>query len=60
LGYNIKMPFEHCEHVYRNMKQNPCPKCKGETHEINWEEQHELHREWITSGKAVSQGWWSI
>ena len=54
------MPFEHCEHVYRNMNQNPCPKCGGETHETDWKAQHELHKEWIASGKAVYGGWWSI
>lgn len=60
LGYNEFMPFEHCEHVYRNMNQNPCPKCGRDTHETDWSEQHALHKEWIASGKAVSQGWWSI
>lgn len=54
------MTFEHCEHVYRNVKSNPCEMCGKETHEINWEFQHQLHREWIDSGKATVQGWWSI
>ena len=54
-------PFEHCEHVYRDMRTNPCPKCGGDTHSINWDEQNELHREWIASGKATAEGvWWSI
>lgn len=54
------MPLEHCEHVYRDMRTNPCPKCGGDTHKTDWELVHEQHREWISSGKAVSQGWWSI
>ena len=51
---------EVCEHVYKIMNQNPCPKCGGETHETDWTYQSKLHREWIGSGKATSQGWWSI
>ena len=54
------MEFEHCEHVYRNVGQNPCPKCGKETHETNWKAQHELHKEWIASGNAKYEGWWSI
>lgn len=50
----------YCEHVYKYMGENPCPKCGGETHETNWKHQWELHKEWIASGKAVAQGWWSI
>jgi len=49
-----------CEHVYRNMGADICPKCGKPTREINWQEQWELHKEWIASGKAVAQGWWSI
>lgn len=51
---------EYCEHVYKNMNANPCPKCGGETHEIDWKYAAQLHKEWIASGKAVAQGWWSI
>jgi hypothetical protein len=54
------MPFEHCEHVYRNIGQNPCPKCGGETHETDWKRQAELHKQWHAEGKAVYEGWWSI
>ena len=49
-----------CEHVYRNMGADVCPLCGKDTHETDWQEQHKLHREWIASGKAVAQGWWSI
>lgn len=56
----MQMTFEYCEHVYKNMGENPCPKCGGETHEIDWSITHRLHKEWIDSGKAELQGWWSI
>ena len=49
-----------CEHVYKNMYAKICPSCGELTREIDWKEQHLLHEEWIASGKAVAQGWWSI
>jgi hypothetical protein len=49
-----------CRHVYEYVKADICPDCGNYTNEINWEEQHKLHKEWISSGKASSQGWWSI
>lgn len=50
----------YCEHVYKEVSINPCPICQKDSHTVNWEEQHKLHKEWIASGKAVAQGWWSI
>ena len=54
--------FEHCEHVYRNMGQNPCPKCGGETHEPNWKELNKTYRQWLKDNPDAwkSVGWWSI
>jgi hypothetical protein len=49
-----------CKHVYENMGVDICPLCGKDTHEINWTEQHKLHKKWIAEGKAVAQGWWSI
>jgi len=49
-----------CDHVYKDVGSDTCPHCDSNTHRINWEEQHALHREWVASGKAVAQGWWSI
>ena len=49
-----------CRHVYQNMNADICPLCGKDTHETNWKEQHKLHKEWIESGKATAQGWWSI
>jgi hypothetical protein len=56
----VFMSTQYCEHVYKNMNQNPCPKCGGDTHETDWGFQAELHRQWIADGKATPQGWWSI
>ncbi len=50
----------YCEHVYKYMNADHCPTCGGDTHEINWKKQWEFHKEWIASGKAELQGWWSI
>lgn len=49
-----------CDHVYQDVGSDTCPHCGSHTHRTNWEEQHRLHKEWIASGKAVAQGWWSI
>lgn len=49
-----------CEHVYKEMPEDICSLCGGYTHKTDWTEQHKLHKEWVASGKAVAQGWWSI
>lgn len=49
-----------CEHVYRDMGVSVCPLCSQPTREVDWKTQNKLHKEWIASGKAVQQGWWSI
>ena len=56
------MPLEHCEHVYRNMNTNPCPKCGGQTHEINWVEQNAIHKQWLKDNPDAYKNvtWWSI
>lgn len=51
---------QNCEHIYKNMGAPICPICGRDTHETDWSKQHELHREWIASGKAQFGGWWSI
>jgi hypothetical protein len=37
-----------------------CPDCGKDTHETDWQYQADLHKDWISSGKASRQGWWSI
>lgn len=54
------MTENYCEHVYKNMNENPCPKCKRETHETDWAYQAQLHKQWHEEGKATYGGWWSI
>jgi hypothetical protein len=49
-----------CRHVYETIREKICPDCGKETNETDWAYQHELHREWIASGKATYGGWWSI
>ncbi len=49
-----------CRHVYEYVSQSICPYCGKDTHEINWQYQWELHKDWIASGKTILQGWWSI
>ena len=64
------MPFEHCEHVYRNMNQNPCPLCGGDTHETDFKLTNDLHTQHLAEGKdapykcddcgGTIRGWWDI
>jgi hypothetical protein len=49
-----------CHHVYEYTGKDICPSCRKFTHEIDWDFTNEQHREWIASGKATLQGWWSI
>lgn len=52
--------FMYCSHVYEETETDICEKCGGNTHKTDWAFQHKLHKEWIESGKATLQGWWSI
>lgn len=49
-----------CHHVYSETGHDICPTCGNPTRETNWKLQEEQRKEWIDSGKAVAQGWWSI
>jgi hypothetical protein len=51
---------KYCDHVYKDINSDFCHNCGRDTHETNWTFQHELHRDWIASGKATAQGWTSI
>jgi hypothetical protein len=55
-----KASIKYCRHVYENLAQDICPDCGGYTHSINWKDQNDQHKEWISSGKATVQGWSSI
>ena len=35
-----------CEHVYKSIGKNICPKCNLPTHEIDWEYQNNLAKQW--------------
>ena len=49
-----------CRHVYEITGFDICPYCNKPTHETNWAQVAKLHKEWIESGHATPQGWWSI
>ena len=54
------MTLTFCRHVYEDLGEDICSSCGKDTHRIDWKQQEDLHKDWIASGKAVSQGWWSI
>jgi len=58
-----------CEHIYKNIYQDICPKCGKYTHETDFAYQRELHAKWIKDGKHLEmqcplggtiRGWWDI
>jgi hypothetical protein len=50
-----------CKHVYENMNEELCSLCGQPTHEVNWEDEAKLMREWKEANpKAAYGGWWSI
>lgn len=54
------MTLTFCRHVYEDVTEDICSHCGKETHRIDWKQQELLHKDWIESGKATAQGWWSI
>lgn len=54
------MTLSFCRHIYEEFEEDICPLCGKDTHRMNWQEQWDLHKEWIASGKATYGGWWSI
>lgn len=51
-----------CRHVYEIVGAEICPDCGRNTHEINWEEQKKLQKEWLKKNPDAwrNVGWWSI
>mgnify|MGYP003336776743 CR=1 FL=1 len=56
------MLFEKCEHIYKTMGIKLCPKCNRETHEVDWEKQNLLNKQWLKDNPLAYKqvGWWSI
>lgn len=52
--------MEKCDHIYQYTKEAVCPSCGEYTHTPDWKLQANMHKEWIISGKATYNGWWSI
>lgn len=54
--------FEYCQHVYRNVGQNPCQFCGGETHEIDWDKAKLERKAHIEKHGLFNntREWWSI
>jgi rRNA maturation endonuclease Nob1 len=62
--------FMGCRHIYEIVNQDICPDCGRYTHETNFKEIADLHKQWIADGKAdwsickecggTIRGWWSI
>lgn len=57
---NIGGSRKKCKHIYENIGSEVCPYCGRYTHETDWINQAQLHKQWHADGKAVYEGWWSI
>lgn len=61
---------EYCEHVYKTIGADICPKCGGYTHETDFKLISDLHKQHIADGKnapyvcndcgGTIRGWWDI
>jgi hypothetical protein len=59
-----------CRHIYEVIGLPDCPDCGRPTHEIDWQLEQQIVKEWRVSGKAKEvlcpveggtlRGWWSI
>ena len=50
-----------CEHVLTNVGKDICPHCGKTTHEVDWQLQAKLLKEWKEANPdAKYNGWWSI
>lgn len=51
-----------CIHIYKNIGSEICPFCDKNTHEINWQLQNKLQKDWLKKNPDAwkNTGWWSI
>ena len=49
-----------CEHVYKYMGAEICPKCDGPTHEPDWSAITKAHKEFKDANPGFKYVWWSI
>jgi predicted RNA-binding Zn-ribbon protein involved in translation (DUF1610 family) len=61
--------MDKCRHIYELVNANKCPDCGRDTHEINYETEQKIMRDYYSSGDAdqyvcpqggTIRGWWSI
>ena len=54
--------FMYCQHVYKDVLEDPCPFCGGDTHKTDWKLQAKLHKKWKEENPDAAKygGWWSI
>lgn len=49
-----------CEHIYKIVNADICPKCGRDTHETNWKQIAEQHKKWVKENPNFKYQWWSI
>ena len=50
-----------CEHIYKNRNEEVCSLCGKLTHNINWEKQNLMYKQWLLDNPDSEYiGWTSI
>jgi hypothetical protein len=54
--------MSYCIHYYENVGAKVCPYCGNDTHEIDFEKENKINREWLKRNPDAWKkvGWWSI
>jgi hypothetical protein len=51
----------NCDHIYKNSAVGQCDSCGRPTHDMDWEYQNHLNRQWkLDNPNTTYGGWWSI
>ena len=58
----MKKKTMFCDHVYKVIGSEICPKCNKITNEVQWKLQHKLEKDWLKKNPDAwrNVGWWSI
>ena len=52
----------NCIHIYQNVGAELCPHCGRDTHELNFQKQNKINKDWLRKNPNAWRevGWWSI
>lgn len=61
-GRHTRYIQKTCYHVYHYIGEKVCSICGRDTHEIDWELQNKINKQWLKDNPDAWRqvGWWSI